>query len=411
MRKPLATAAFSFGALTMAKQIRKVVILGGGSAGWLTAGILAAEHKLKSNPSLNITLVESPDVRTIGVGEGTWPSMRDTLRRMGVSETDFITECDASFKQASKFVGWVTGAPDDFYYHPFSPPQGYGDTNLVPAWAELNGSARFADVVSFQPQLCEHGRAPKQNVTPEFAAVANYAYHLDAGKFGKFMQKFCVEQLGVRHILTHVEGVESTDNGDIAALRTGDDRIEGDLFIDCTGFSSILMTRHFEIPRAETRDVLFCDTALAVQVPYPGADTPITSHTVATAREAGWVWDMRRASRACFAELRWCAGGIAAGKSAQDSDQPGPPGDILASQLRCGRHISRFHRTARGIGPGFNRDVGPDDRRRTARDAAADGRRGGPFQRPFQLPLGPDSRFSQTALPVEQARGFRILDR
>jgi len=276
----------------MTDRIRNIVILGGGSAGWLTAGVLASEHCVKSNPEITVTLVESPDVKTIGVGEGTWPSMRETLRRMGVSESDLVRECDASFKQASKFVGWVNGQPDDHYYHPFSAPQDYGDVNLVPAWAEIDGAPGFADAVSFQPHLCEKGRAPKQIVTPEFAAVANYAYHLDAGKFGRFMQKFCVEQLGVRHLLTHIDGVDTADNGDISALRTGDDRIEGDLFIDCTGFSSILMTRHYQIPRVSTTDVLFCDTALAVQVPYPSPDTPITSHTVATAREAGWIWDI-----------------------------------------------------------------------------------------------------------------------
>ena len=78
----------------MARQIRNIVIVGGGSAGWLTAGVLASEHRLAASRELSITLVESPDVRTLGVGEGTWPSMRDTLRRMGVSETAFITECD-----------------------------------------------------------------------------------------------------------------------------------------------------------------------------------------------------------------------------------------------------------------------------------------------------------------------------
>lgn len=276
----------------MSKHIRHIVILGGGSAGWLTAGVLASEHCIKSNSRISITLVESPDVRTIGVGEGTWPSMRETLRRMGVSESEFIKECDASFKQASKFVGWVTGNATDYYYHPFSPPQGYGDVNLVPAWSELDGNPRYADVVSFQPHLCERGRAPKQKVTPEYGAVANYAYHLDAGKFSKFMQKFCVGQLGVKHLLTHVDGIDSDETGDIVALRAGNERINGDLFIDCTGFSSLLMRQQFDIPRVDTTDVLFCDTALAVQVPYPEPDAPINSHTVSTAREAGWIWDI-----------------------------------------------------------------------------------------------------------------------
>jgi tryptophan halogenase len=275
------------------KRVRQIVILGGGSAGWLTAGVLAAEHRVKLNADLDITLVESPDVRTIGVGEGTWPSMRDTLRRMGVSESKFITECDASFKQASKFVGWVTGAADDYYYHPFSVPQGFGEVNLAQAWAAMNGENRFADLASFQPHLCERGRAPKQIVTPEFASVANYAYHLDAGKFGRFMQKYCVESLGVRHMLAHVSGIETRDNGDIAGLQTRDQGlIPGDLFIDCTGFSSLLLGQHYGVPYHSTRGELFCDTALAVQVPYAKPDLAIASHTISTAQRAGWIWDI-----------------------------------------------------------------------------------------------------------------------
>ena len=116
----------------LSKQIKHIVIVGGGSAGWLTAGILAAEHTASPNSDIVITLVESPDVNPIGVGEGTWPSMRDSLRKMGVSETEFMRECDASFKQASKFVHWVSGSEDDRYYHPFSAPQGFGQVNLAP---------------------------------------------------------------------------------------------------------------------------------------------------------------------------------------------------------------------------------------------------------------------------------------
>src|SRR5688500_16319 len=118
------------GAPRLADAVRHIVILGGGSAGWLTAAVLAADHGTTSATGVQVTLIESPDVPTIGVGEGTWPTMRDTLRRIGVSETDFVRECDAAFKQGSKFVGW-TGGHDDSYYHPFVLPQGHLDTNLV----------------------------------------------------------------------------------------------------------------------------------------------------------------------------------------------------------------------------------------------------------------------------------------
>ena len=113
----------------MANRIEKIVIVGGGTAGWLTAATLAAEFK--SGPDgIAITLVESDQTGAIGVGEGTWPSMRTTLQKIGISETDFIRECDASFKQGSKFIGWLEGGKES-YYHPFSLPQGYNEVNLT----------------------------------------------------------------------------------------------------------------------------------------------------------------------------------------------------------------------------------------------------------------------------------------
>ena len=197
-----------------------IIIVGGGSAGWLTAGVLAAEHQGNASGGIRITLIESPDVPTIGVGEGTWPTMRDTLRKIGVSEADFFRECDAAFKQGSRFNRWVTGAEDDYYFHPFVLPQGYGEANLADCWQARHAHVPFADLVSFQPHLCVQGKAPKQAGTPEYAAVANYGYHLDAGKFGVFLRKHCVERLGVTHVSDHVESVHAHENGDIAALQT-----------------------------------------------------------------------------------------------------------------------------------------------------------------------------------------------
>ena len=282
----------------MSARVQDIVIVGGGSAGWLTAGVLAAEHGSGADGRIRITLVESPDVRTVGVGEGTWPSMRDTLRKMGVSESRFLVDCDASFKQGSRFARWVTGAENDFYYHPFALPQGYGQVNVAPQWEARHSAHRFADMVCYQPSLCEQGRAPKQYGTPEFAAVANYAYHLDAGKFGQFLQQHCTANLGVRHVLDHVQGIVATENGDIRGLETrSHGRVDGDLFIDCTGFSSLLLGRHYSVPFVSRRGSLFCDTALAVQVAYPSPDSAIASHTLSTAQEAGWIWDIGLPSR------------------------------------------------------------------------------------------------------------------
>lgn len=277
----------------MSNAVKHVVIVGGGTAGWLAAGLIAAEHRSNSSRGLQVSLVESPDVKTIGVGEGTWPTLRQSLQKIGISETDFIRRCDASFKQGAKFARWTTGEEDDFYYHPLILPQGYYDANLVPHWQLLAGEMSFADAVSCQGYLCEAGLAPKQITTPEYAAVANYAYHLDAGKFAQLLQKHCTENLGVTHILDHVTAVNASDNGDIASVQTKQNgALAGDLFIDCTGMKSLLLGEHYGVGFLDKKDILFNDRALAVHAPYAESDSPIASHTISTAHRAGWIWDI-----------------------------------------------------------------------------------------------------------------------
>jgi tryptophan halogenase len=277
----------------MSNAIKHVVVVGGGTAGWLAAGIIAAEHKSNSPGGLRVTLVESPDVKTIGVGEGTWPTLRQSLQKIGISETDFIRRCDASFKQGAKFARWATGEEDDYYYHPLILPQGYYEANLVPHWQQLADEISFADAVSCQGHLCEAGLAPKQITTPEYAAVANYAYHLDAGKFAEQLREHCTSNLGVTHVLDHVTAVIAAENGDIAAVQCKQHgALAGDLFIDCTGMKSMLLGEHYRIGFLDKKDIRFNDRALAVHAPYPETDSPIASHTIATAHSAGWIWDI-----------------------------------------------------------------------------------------------------------------------
>ncbi len=275
----------------MNHRLRTVAVLGGGSAGWLVAGLLAAEH-----PDLQITLIESSDVPVIGVGEGTWPSMRDTLRRIGLSETEFVRRCQVSFKQGSRFDGWqrgAAGAAGDRYYHPFMLPVGHGDVDLVSAWLASAPDRAFADLVSPSVQVCEAGCAPKQPQTPDFGAVANYAYHFDAGLFGALLREHATRRLGVRHLIDHVDAVRSHENGDIAALQTREHgELAADLFVDCSGLAARLIGQHFGVPLKSEREVLFNDAALPVQVPYANPEAPIAPCTIATAWAKGWIWDI-----------------------------------------------------------------------------------------------------------------------
>jgi len=276
------------------KKIESIVVLGGGTAGWLTAGRLAVEQRQRRpDQPVQVTLVESPNVPIVGVGEGTWPTMRATLQRLGISETDFIRECDATFKQGAKFAKWLRNDDDDFYYHPLMIPQGFPKTDLATHWLTHEHGASFSNAVCFQEQLCEKGIAPKMISTPEYASIANYAYHLDAGKFSQYLQKHCTEKLGVTHVQADVEAVISNDDGDIQALATAQfGNVEGDLFIDCSGFNALLIGKHYDVPFKDCSSVLQIDRALASHVAYADEDSPIACHTISTGQTAGWVWDI-----------------------------------------------------------------------------------------------------------------------
>jgi len=281
-----------------ARSIKSVLIVGGGTAGWLTASILAAKHQHKE---LSITLIEAPDIPIIGVGEGTWPSMRSTLHSVGIKENDFIKECDASFKQGSKFVAWHTGDPNDYYYHPFDLPRDFSTVNLAQHWVNAQPQLSFSKLSCVQEYLCEANLSPKLKQSGDYSGVANYGYHLNAGKFSEFLKRHCVEKLNVKLILDRVRQVETHTSGecagDIAYVKTeasGD--LHADLFVDCTGFRSLLLGQHYGIKFIDKNQQFPINSALALQLPYQ-EDQTITSATVSTAQQAGWIWDIGLSSR------------------------------------------------------------------------------------------------------------------
>src|ERR1700749_4482621 len=146
----------------MMHPVQNIVIVGGGTAGWLTAGVIAGGHQGGiCAGNFSITLIEWPNVPIIGVGEGTWPTLRSTLEKMGVSETELFRHCDAAFKQGAKFARWTTGAADDRYYHPLMMPQGFTELNLAPHWLRDEQGRTFCDAVCPQGVLCDDGLAPK----------------------------------------------------------------------------------------------------------------------------------------------------------------------------------------------------------------------------------------------------------
>lgn len=279
---------------TMDHQPVRVVIAGGGTAGWISAALIAAEHP----HTAQVVLVESSDIPIIGVGEGTWPSMRRTLQRVGFPESLLITDCDATFKQGTEFIDWARASSGHRYYHPFSLPTEYASVNLAEYWLLHGGEMAFADFVTPQAGAISAGRAPKHAGTPEYAFQLNYGYHIDATRFAALLARHVRSFPNVSHVVAGVEGVETTPAGDIGALRldTGE-KLPGDLFIDCTGQRALLIGRHFGESLVGLREILPNNRAIAVQVAPAAEPQPLPSTTLSTALSSGWVWDIGLQSR------------------------------------------------------------------------------------------------------------------
>ena len=282
----------------MSDLVNDIVIVGGGTAGWLTAAMLAKRLGTSRPDGVKITLIESTDIGTIGVGEGTFPTFRRTLRTIGVGEAEFMRECSASFKQGIIFADWNQPAVNGNhtrYLHPFNSPRLMSkSTDMAPYWAlgVAGKDVPFADATTVQHKVVEALKGPKRIDDSPYGGPLNYAYHLDASKLALFLRKTSV-MLGVRHLIGNVEKVELSENGDISALVTKEHgTLTAGLYIDCTGFAGMLIGRTLNEPWRDVTSTLFVDRAVAMQVPYAREDTPIVPATVSTAHESGWTWDI-----------------------------------------------------------------------------------------------------------------------
>lgn len=274
------------------KLPRKIVIVGGGSAGWMAAAYLDAVLNQQKFRVADITLVESPDVSRIGVGEATIPSINHILAAIGIDEVEFLKRVDGTYKHAIKYVNWLNGKGES-YYHAFGRHRMKPLDHSALNWLKSDRSIPFSETISAQPALCEnmigpHGLRPDR-AGPQFT----YAFHMNALKFADYLCEIATSR-GVRHHLDHLTDVDVRDDGTIEAIHTRAGlRIEGDLFIDCTGFAALLIEKQLGAAWVDCSQWLLSDRAVTIQVPYetsyPGYVRP---NTLATAAAAGWIWEI-----------------------------------------------------------------------------------------------------------------------
>lgn len=267
------------------QQIVRVVIVGGGTAGWMAAAALA---RMLGGTGLSITLVESAAIGTVGVGEATLPQIRHFNRQIGIDEREMMARTAATIKLGIEFRDW--GRPGQGYIHPFGTfGEEIGRADFIHYWARANAAGEAAPIGAYSLPIVA-ARAGRFEPPREGAAQQpyDYAFQFDAGLYAKWLSELAQGSGVVRREGRIVEVRQDGESGDVTAVVLEDgDALEGDLFVDCSGFRSLLIGEVFQTPFQDWSHWLPCNRAFAVPCANGGDHGP---YTRATAREAGWQW-------------------------------------------------------------------------------------------------------------------------
>lgn len=330
-------------------QQQQVVILGGGSAGWMTAAMLS---KVMGH-GITLTLVESEQIGTVGVGEASIPPLTLFNQALGINESAFMAATQGTIKLGIQFEHW--GKPGERYQHAFGPiGRDLGLTPFYHLWLRSQGGnpSNIADLwrYSLNQQAAAANRfAPLDRIEGTPLAGLTHAYHFDAGLYAAYLRQLS-EQRGVRRIEGLVEQVEQHSNGDIQALVLADgQRVEGDLFIDCSGLSARLIEQALNSGFEDWSHWLPCDRAWAV--PTANGET-LLPYTRSIAHEAGWQWQIplqHRTGNGLVFASRYL-GESEARELLLANLESEPLAEPRLIRFRVGRRLRQWHRNCVAIG-------------------------------------------------------------
>lgn len=254
------------------------------------------QHHL-ADSDFTITLIESPQIGIIGVGEGSTPQLKLLFKTLNIPESEWMTACNATYKVGINFVDWTQHAQNNAYFHPFPSPL---DRQTAGAFLhQCEQRRKGVDVATSPNDFFLSAALAKQALSPrtqaQFAQVPlNYAYHFDSVLLGEFLRDKALQK-GVQHIAAKMLDIDYTQSGNIHALQLDDGAcIEGDFFIDCSGFNSELLQQGLGVAFDSFANNLFNDSAIACPT---DAKHPIPSDTTATALKHGWAWHIPLTNR------------------------------------------------------------------------------------------------------------------
>ena len=281
-------------------NVNSIVVLGGGSAGWMTAATL-----IKHFPNKKISVIESADVPTVGVGESTLGQINEWLYTLDINDDDFMKATDASLKLSIKFTDW-TGKGEGGFHYPFGKPWLAGTRFGLNDWfvkkVKYPGTPNtdFVDCYFPQMPLVYQNKVTKNldQELPGWKYQSDVAYHFDATKFGAWLRENYCKPRGVTHIVGTVnEDVATDDNGVSYLELTTGEKITADLYIDCTGWKGLLINKALKVPFESYADILPNNRAWATRLPYTDKEAELEGYTDCTAIENGWVWNIPLWSR------------------------------------------------------------------------------------------------------------------
>jgi flavin-dependent dehydrogenase len=279
----------------MADMPEKLLIVGGGTAGWMTALHM---QNAWGDRGVDICLIESPTIGTVGVGEGTTPLLRNFFTRLGIPEREWMPPCNATYKCGISFPEWTTVKGYETYFHPF-----FSNRDKENAQFFRDNCARrrngydipvHPDHYFLTAALARQRRAPIPRNGPATENI--YGYHFDAALMGEFL-KGKATQRGVKLVQDTVTEVVVNQHGDISRVETQDHgALAADLFVDCSGFKGLLIRQALGQKPNSTKAYMFNDSAVAIPTPT-GKENGIMSETVSKAMRYGWVWHIPLSSR------------------------------------------------------------------------------------------------------------------